>query len=187
MSIISRNILSSLGWAVVAVLLGKMICGDKIGAARLAGLVITAAGIVFFTRTGEAITTGQLILIATGTMWAVYALIVRRAAIPALNATAVVAVGSAAFYLLVYLAVLPKQLLIAPVADVLIQAGFQGILVSVVAIYAFNRSAELLGPVAGAGEIVSALLTTMRLALILVRIPVMRWLTNHIPRDLNIN
>ncbi len=36
-----------------------------------------------------------------------------------------------------------------PVAEVLLQAGFQGVLVSIVAVYAFTRSAELLGPVAG--------------------------------------
>ncbi len=83
-------------------------------------------------------------------MWPVYALIVRLGAVPALNATAVVAAGSAVFYLPVYFLVLPKQVLAAPLGDALAQAGFQGILVSVVAIYTFNRSAELLGHVAGA-------------------------------------
>ncbi len=195
--------------AIVSVLLGRAILGDRIGAARLTGLVVTATGIVLFTRAGGAITTGHLILIGTGTMWASYALIVRCAAVPALNATAIVAVGSAVFYLPVYLAALPKQILAAPIADVLMQAGFQGVLVSVVAIYAFNRSAELLGPVTGAtlpalipvvtlglgrlvlgettgsGEIVSAILVTMGLALILVGRPAMRWLSTHILRGLN--
>jgi drug/metabolite transporter (DMT)-like permease len=87
--------------------------------------------------------------------------------------------------------------------DVLMQAGFQGVLVSVVAIYAFNRSAELLGPIAGATlpalipvatlglgvfvlgetagacELASAILVTMGLALILVGKPAMRWLSKH--------
>ncbi len=191
--------------AIISVLLGRVIFGDRIGSARLIGLVVTATAIALFTRAGGAITTGHLILIGTGTMWASYALIVRRAAVPALNATAIVAVGSAVFYLPVYLGALPKQILAAPMADVLMQAGFQGVLVSVVAIYAFNRSAELLGPVAGAtlpalipvvtlglgvvvlgetaraGEAASAILVTMGLALILVGEPGMRWLTNHNP------
>lgn len=195
--------------AIGAVLLGRMIFGDRIGTARLIGLVVTATGIVLFTQAGGAVTTGHLILIGTGTMWASYTLIVRRAVVPALNATAIVAVGSAVFYLPVYLAALPKQILAAPMTDVLMQAGFQGVLVSVVAIYAFNRSAELLGPVAGAtlpalipvvtlglgvvvlgetaraGEAASAILVTMGLALILVGEPGMRWLSNHILRGLN--
>lgn len=194
--------------AVVAVLLGRMIFGDRIGVARFAGLVVTATGIVLFTRAGGIIATGHLILIMTGAMWASYALIVRYAAVPALNATAVVAVGSAAFYLPIYLVALPKQILAAPLADVLMQAGFQGVLVSVVAIYAFNRSAELLGPVAGAtlpalipvvtlglgvlvlgettglGEIASAVLVTMGLAFILVGKPAWVWLSKHIPSGL---
>lgn len=194
------------GMAIVSVLLGRAIFGDRIGVARLSGLVVTTTGIILFTRAGGAITTGHLILIGTGTMWASYALIVRHAAVPALNATAIVAVGSAVFYLPVYLAALPRQILAAPIADVLMQAGFQGVLVSVVAIYAFNRSAELLGPVAGAtlpalipvvtlglgvvvlgetagaGEFASAILVTMGLALILVGKPTMRWLSNHISR-----
>lgn len=192
--------------AIVAVVLGRMIFGDRIGAARLIGLVVTATGIILFTRAGGGITTGHLILIGTGTMWASYALIVRRAAVPALNATAIVAVGSAVFYLPVYLVALPKQILAAPVTDVLVQAGFQGVLVSVVAIFAFNRSAELLGPVAGAtlpalipvvtlglgvvvlgetakiGEFASAALLTIGLTLILIGKPAMRWLSNHTPR-----
>lgn len=195
--------------AIASVLLGRMILGDRIGSARFTGLAVTATGIVLFTRVGGAVTTGHLILIGTGVMWAGYSLIVRCAAVPALNATAIVAVGSAVFYLPIYLVALPKQILAAPLADVLVQAGFQGILVSVVAIYAFNRSAELLGPVAGAtlpalipvvtlglgvvvlgetagaGEFVSAILVTVGLALILVGKPAMSWISNHIPRGLN--
>lgn len=192
--------------AIIAIVLGRIILGDRIDAARFAGLLLTIVGVFLFTRAGGAITTGHLILIGTGCMWASYTLIVRHAAIPALNATAIIAVGSAVFYLPVYLVALPKQILAAPLADTLMQAGFQGILVSVIAIYAFNRSAELLGPVAGAtlpalipvvtlglgvlvlgetagtGEIASAALVTLGLVLILVGRPAMRWLTKRIPR-----
>ena len=93
---------------------------------------------------------GLLILVGTGVMWAGYALMVRRTGVPALTATAIVAVGSAVFYLPIYLFALPKEVGTAPTADILLQVVFQGVLVSVVAIYAFNRSAELLGPIAGA-------------------------------------
>lgn len=190
--------------AVASVLLGSVIFGEKIGVARVVGLFLTVAGITLFTRAGGAIVSGHLILIGTGVMWASYALIVRRAAVPALNATAIVAVGSAVFYLPIYLIALPKQIVTAPLIDLLIQAGFQGVLVSVVAIYAFNRSAELLGSTVGAtlpalipvvtlglgvfalresaelGQITSAILITLGLTLILVGKTLMRWLSNYI-------
>lgn len=136
--------------AIASVSLGWMIFGDRIGVARLAGMAVTALGIVFFTRAGGAVTPGHLILVGTGLMWAGYGLVVRRGRIPALMATAIVAIGSAVLYAPVYLVALPKQIGSAPAGDILLQAVFQGVLVSVVAIYAFNRSAELLGPIAGA-------------------------------------
>jgi drug/metabolite transporter (DMT)-like permease len=192
--------------AIASVLLGWIVFGDKIGVARFAGLIVTTIGIVMFTEAGGAITTGHLILLGTGSMWACYALIVRHAAIPALKATAIIAVGSAVLYLPVYFLALPKQIFTAPLADVLVQAGFQGVLVSVVAIFAFNRSAELLGATAGAtlpalipavtlglsvfilgetagaGEITSAVLVTLGLALILVGKSLLIWLSNHFLR-----
>lgn len=76
--------------------------------------------------------------------------VLRGAGITALHATAVVVAGSALIYLPVYAVFLPKQIPTAPFRDILLQAMFQGVLVSIVALYAFNRSAELLGPVTGA-------------------------------------
>ncbi|WP_299832521.1 DMT family transporter [uncultured Roseobacter sp.] len=190
--------------AIGAVLLGRMILGDRIGRARFSGLAVTAMGVLLFTRAGGIVTIGHLILIGTGIMWASYVLIVRRAAVPALNAAAIVAVGSAVFYMPVYLVALPKRIAEAPLVDVVIQAGFQGILVSVFAIYAFNRSAELLGPVAGAtlpalipvvtlglgvavlgetadpAEIASAILVTVGLVLVLAGARAMRWLFDQL-------
>ncbi|HAT87038.1 MAG TPA: EamA/RhaT family transporter [Rhizobiales bacterium] len=187
--------------AIASLLLGWIIFNDRIGPVRVVGLIITTIGIILFTRADGTVTIGHLILGGTGIMWAIYALIIRRTAIPALHATAIIAVGSALVYLPVYLMILPKQIVSAPIMDVLIQVGFQGILVSIVALYAFNRSTELLGPTdgaslpalipvatlslgvlilnetAGADRVASAILVTVGLALILVGPPAMRWLS----------
>lgn len=182
--------------AVASVVFGGVLFGDRIGMARIVGVMLILAAITFFAGITGEFTVGHLILIGTGIMWAGYALIVRHARIPALQATAIVAVGSAILYLPVYAMALPQRITAAPLTDVLVQAGFQGVLVSVLAIFAFNRSAELLGPVAGAtlpalipvatlwlgmavlgeqaggAEIASAALTGAGVALILVgRIP----------------
>lgn len=136
--------------AIAAVILGRMILGDALSGPRLAGIIVTAAGIGVFTSAGGALAQRHMILVATGIMWAIYALTVRRNTVPALNAAAIVATGSALIYAPVYLAWLPKEISAAPLSDVVLQGGFHGVLVGVVAIYAFNRSAELLGPVVGA-------------------------------------
>jgi drug/metabolite transporter (DMT)-like permease len=93
-------------------------------------------------------TIGHLILAISGMLWAVYGSTIRRRGMPSLHATAIVAVGSALFYLPVYMAVLPKAADHASLAVLLTQGCFQGVLVSVVAVYAFSRSVELLGSVA---------------------------------------
>lgn len=137
--------------AIVSILLGWRFFGDKIGPVRTLGTVTILVGTSLFAKivnTG-APPIGHSILILTGVMWAGYALIVRRSGIRALHATAIIAVGSALFYLPIYAIALPKQLPAAPVADIVTQAIFQGVLVSAVAVFAFNRSAEHLGPIAG--------------------------------------
>ncbi|MBN9888009.1 DMT family transporter [Salipiger abyssi] len=190
--------------AIVSVLLGRLVLGSRVEGIRWAGLAATGAGIfVVVAGAGDALTPGHAILAVTGVFWAVYALIVRRAAVPALNATALVATGSALLFLPIYVLGLPKQVFAAPLADIAVQAGFQGVFVSIVAIYAFNRSAELLGAVAAAtlpalipvltlgfgtvllGEPVSgvelgaAALITLGLVLILAGAPAARWLSRR--------
>lgn len=93
---------------------------------------------------------GHLLLIGTGLLWAIYAAIVQRVGIDALHATALVAVWSAILYLPLYAILLPKAIGDVGLMQSAGQALFQGVLVSGVAVYAFTRSAELLGPIRGA-------------------------------------
>jgi drug/metabolite transporter (DMT)-like permease len=110
----------------------------------IAGMCITAA-----VHSGGMIV-GHLILILTGGMWAAYAFIIRSSRIPALPATAIVAVGSAVLYLPIYIFVLPHEIAGASAWDIGLQVGVQGVLVSLAAVYAFSRSIELLGLTIGA-------------------------------------
>lgn len=157
--------------AVASVFLGWAILGDRVGLVRLFGVAMILAGAAVVPDMTNSVPIGSLILIGTGIMWAVYALIVRRAGIPALHATAIVAVGSAVLYLPIYLMILPRQIVAAPLPDVLAQAGFQGVLVSVLAVYAFNRSSELLGPIAGAALPALIPLVTVGLGLLVLGEP----------------
>lgn len=135
--------------AIASLFLARVLGGARLTVAHIAGLGVILLGLWGFLFTGEGVTTGHMLLALTGMLWASYTAIVRQKRVPALNATALVAVGSAALYLPVYALVLPKQIAAVPLSDILLQAVFQGVLVSVIAFYAFTRSTELLGPVAG--------------------------------------
>lgn len=185
--------------AVASVVLGWVVLGDRIGPVRAVGAALVLVGCLVAATVGGGVSVGHTILVGTGVMWAGYALTVRRAGISALHATAVVAVCSALIYLPIYALLLPKAVAHAPFGDVLWQAAFQGVLVSTVAVFAFNRSAELLGPMTGAtlpaliplvtlglgaatlgepagpSEIVSAALISAGVLLILTGRDAMRW------------
>ncbi|KZL20132.1 EamA-like transporter family protein [Pseudovibrio axinellae] len=137
--------------AVITVFLAPQAFKTRIGRAQLLGIGLILMGVLFTIRHEESgLPIGPALFVLTGSLWALYGLTVRKAKILALHATAIVAVGSALFYLPLYIIALPKQISTASARDILLQLGFQGVLVSVVAVYSFNRSAELLGPVMGA-------------------------------------
>lgn len=150
--------------AVGAVLLGIILFKDRAGPANIIGIILILVGVcaeAFLNASG--LTCGHFILGLTGIMWATYAVIVRKSGIRSLHATALVAVGSAVIYLPIYALTLPKQVFAAPLFDILIQAGFQGVLVGILAVYAFNRSIELLG--AAVGSTLPALIPLVTLLL----------------------
>lgn len=151
--------------AVFVAVAGWILFGDRMTMTRAVGILGILAGAVIFSdmMTLRVASKGHLIFVITGGMWAVYALIVRRTRIQAVHATAIVAVGSAVVYLPVYVIALPSQLGRAPVADVVFQALYQGGLTSVVALFAFTRSAETLGATAGAA--LTAFIPVVTLAL----------------------
>lgn len=136
--------------AICAALVGIFLFKDRASAAKIIGITLILAGVCAeILANVSGVVRGHYILGLTGIMWAIYTAIVRKSGITALHATALVSVGSAVIYLPIYLFALPKQIFVAPLFDILVQAWFQGVLVGILAIYAFNRSAELLGAVVG--------------------------------------
>jgi drug/metabolite transporter (DMT)-like permease len=74
----------------------------------------------------------------------------RRAKIDPLHAAALVATGSLVIYLPLYIALRGTHLKEAPLADVAVQALFQGILVTIVSLLLYGRAIAILGASAGA-------------------------------------
>ncbi|WP_052130739.1 DMT family transporter [Erwinia typographi] len=179
--------------AIASVFISRLIYGQKLTRMMLLGIAIAIAGILGFAWAGGGFAPGYLVLLATGFMWAGYAAFVRSKAIPAIYATTFTTVGSAIVYLPVYILALPTQIMHVALSDIVIQGIFQGVMVTAIAVYAFSRSVELLGPVAGTSlpalipvvtlilaipllqeipqisEVVSACLETIGIALILIK------------------
>lgn len=131
-------------------------CGSRAlpPARETAGLALIVAGIALAGMQAFAASRtppqAYAIFLAGGLMWAAYTVMSRRSAASALHATAVVSVFSMALYAPPYLAARGLALLHAPWPDILLQALYQGVLVSTVALFLFSQSVRLLGPATGA-------------------------------------
>lgn len=153
--------------------LAALVLNDRPDRARLIGLAFILGGLVVIAGPGlfqgGALTPlGDGMFVAAGLLWAGFTTLTRRWGIKALPATAAVSVLSGALILPVYAATTGFDRLTAvPMATLLTQVIIQGVLSGVVAVIAYTRAAELLGPARAA--IFPALVPA---AAILIGIPV---------------
>jgi hypothetical protein len=83
---------------------------------------------------------GVAALVTAAVMWALYALRLRRNGPTSLQAAALICFWSAIFYLPLYIGLDLSNLSRASAGELLFQSVYQGVLMSVVAILAFNRA-----------------------------------------------
>jgi len=144
---------------VFAGLLGWALHGQRPGAGRLAGYAAVVAGqAVLMASAAMAAGTvpspaGIVVLILAALMWAIYTHRFRRSGLSALQGTAPVCVWSAILYVPAYLLSGTTNLLTVGWRELAFQSVYQGVLMSVVAILAFNRAVALLGPAAATAVI----------------------------------
>lgn len=139
-----------IGWAVLR---------DRPGRLRWLGYAVICAGVAALPATPhpagrpwDAWAANAALLAASG-LWAVYTLRVRRAGLTPLQAAALVCLYSSAAYLPVYALSGVSRLGLAPWPEVALQALYQGVLVSGVAVIAYNRAIALIGPGAAASVV----------------------------------
>ncbi|MGS0894817.1 DMT family transporter [Burkholderia stagnalis] len=133
-------------------LLGRQVARDRLSPPQAAGIGAILAGMALTASDALHGAIGPLALVLFvlgGLLWAVYNVTTKREAAGALHATAVVSVGSALLYCPLYLAVRGGAVLHAPVAAIATQAIYQGVLMSVFALYCFSRAVVALGPAIG--------------------------------------
>jgi len=87
---------------------------------------------------------GDLLLVVGGIEWGLFTLVVRRWQLDPLAAAAALSLLSLV-YLPVYLLVLRPRVFAVPLADLLLQAGYQGVLLTVLAFAAYALAIRRLG------------------------------------------
>ncbi|WP_197465276.1 DMT family transporter [Tistrella mobilis] len=146
-------------------LIGIRALGEPLTRPRMAGVAAVLAGSITIAAVsaGPGQTPGHAIFLCAALVWTGYVMVLRRSAIDGLHATAIAAVVSAVCYLPVYALFLPSAFGTAPVADMAIQAIYQGVGATVFGLYAFNQAVRRLGAAGGAA--LSALIPVVTMAL----------------------
>ncbi|MCX7148050.1 MAG: DMT family transporter [Rhodocyclales bacterium] len=113
----------------------------------LAGIMLTAADTLWH---GSQVTgtqmVGDALFLCGSSAWATFTLLLRRYPVTPLTATVTTTLGSAVVYLPLWWLFLPSTLAQAPVAEILMQAVYQGVLVVFVAMLLYTLAVRHLGP-----------------------------------------
>lgn len=138
----------TIGSAVLAVLFLR----DRPPATRLLGLGVMLGGLALIAGPGllsgdSRTAIGDGMFLAAGVMWALFSFLTKRWNVAPLPATAAVSVLSAAAFLPGYLLLEgPSRLLSADPSMLFAQVIVQGVLSGVVAVLAFTKTVQMIGP-----------------------------------------
>ncbi len=135
-----------------AMIAATLVFGERLTMARIFGIATILCGLAFIAGPGllhasVATPVGDAMFVIAGLMWAAFSIFSKRWGVSPVAATAVVSVLSALVYVPGYLAFIGIEHLAAIPAKILLpQILVQGVLSGVVAVIAYSRAVQLLGP-----------------------------------------
>jgi drug/metabolite transporter (DMT)-like permease len=149
-------------------LIAATVAGEKLSITRILGLALILAGalaIVGWHADGRGAgwstsrTFGDALFLIAAFLTACFTVTMRQAKLDPLHAAALVSTGSLAIYLPIYFALHGTRLAEVPLADIVVQALFQGVLVTIISIVLYGRAVAILGASGGSafGALVPAL------------------------------
>ena len=125
------------------------VMGEKPSRQRLAGIGVIAlgAGMLGFSvlQGGGDSWRGDLMFVGASFCWSLYTVLARRWQVSPWESTLNVALLAAAVYLPVYWLVLPKQIALASMGEIALQAAYQGALAAIIQMVIYMRAVEILG------------------------------------------
>ena len=149
-------------------MLAAIVLKEKQTVANLLGFGLIVAGALLIAGISLAEiesreTIGHAFFIGASILWAAYTVALRKAHLNGLHAPAIAAVASLVFYIPAYLYFRAGHLFAAPVADLLVQGFYQGVLTAVLSLVLYSFGVARLGAsAAGAfvafGPFIAALL-----------------------------
>lgn len=159
------------------------ILGARPARERLWGLLAIALGVscvaapqLLGRHAGESTLGGDVLLVCASLAWATYSVMVRKWVFDVWVLTRFLAVASALVYIPIYLLWLPKNLAAAPWSMLALQAVYQGVITTIVAMLLFLRAISILGP-ERTGAIVAVVPVVVGLAAVpLLGEPLTGWL-----------
>ncbi|HUN39630.1 MAG TPA: DMT family transporter [Acetobacteraceae bacterium] len=132
---------------------------EQLGPARKLGLLPIAGGVLVIIGVPGDMSSagwnvsrsfGDLLFLAAGFLSAASTLVMRRAGLGPLHAAAIIATGSLIIYLPAYILLHGSDLARVPPGNLVVQALFQGVLVTIVGIFLYGRAIAVLGASGGA-------------------------------------
>jgi drug/metabolite transporter (DMT)-like permease len=155
---------------VFAGLIGWGFLSEAVHKRQLLGYGLITAGLLallfaYFRLEGDLDPIGVTALVVAALMWALYTLRLRRTAFTSLQAASLICFWSALLYLPLYFGLGLSNLARASSGELVFQSLYQGVMMSVVALFAFNRAVALLGSRAAAAIIALVPVVTTLLAI----------------------
>ncbi len=145
-------------------LIAALVLGEKFSTTRKSGLSLILAGALIIVGShvsswSTSRTFGDALFMFAAFLSACFTVVMRQARLDPLHAAALVSTGSLVIYLPLYIALYGTRLAQLPLADITVQAVFQGIVVTIVSLLLYGRTVAILGASRGAafGALVPAL------------------------------
>jgi len=143
-------------------LIAAIALGEKFSSTRKFGLFLILAGaltIIGWRGWSTSRSFGDALILFAALLTAGFTVAMRQAKLEPLHTAALVSTGSLAIYLPIYFALYGTRLTQLPLAEFAVQAIFQGVVVTIVALLLYGRAVAILGASGGAafGALVPAL------------------------------
>lgn len=132
---------------------------EQLGSARKLGLLLIAGGVLLIIGASASMSStgwnalrifGDLLFLVAGFLSAASTLVMRRAGLDPLHTAAIIATGSLIIYLPAYILLHGSDLGRVSPGDLMVQALFQGVLVTIVGVFLYGRAIAVLGASGGA-------------------------------------